>query len=570
MKDDEDLAEDVPDPTDPNARDPETGTLMQEEAARRSAISSNIRGWIGQWYRAHYGGGVEQGKKNMFKDLLSTWQYYSKLHYEERVKPRFEIMWKAEVQCAKDLELEEPHEVKVRGEVTCQAWEEESEDFKATVTAVQNKEYTQILRAWEMGRAEEMSHMPEELHATVKNAALYLQPLADVIQERFSISVAIMLCGPIGELGGAIGVRSIHSGTTAGLNPKKWYNFDPVGYQAAEASMHLRLEGRMRGPRGPTPQGTPPRKERVPTPAHDATPAALHESPVPIHEAWRQKDMAKCPEELWRVHSAFAVGEKWPEDWARLVNEYMDFEAAAGYPEDVPRIGGDGRLSEVGDFLTGGQKWHSPPKIRNLGKLGAKGSYADNWWFWWRSLQPNEREVNEETGMMTMPMEMEWGKLTKMSGRNGFMQVLASLLWWGMEEFQNGSEDTSGWGEAVGDVEGMLYGALHLGEVQASTSKKGKEKAAAVMGWKRKSSEVELEAEEEGRCSKRIAGEKVGDNSRRKTRGTTAGGKTVRGRVIDERAWAEREVKVDTAQEPSVRAVDDYAREKAASALEDQ
>ncbi|KAJ7030686.1 hypothetical protein C8F04DRAFT_1263589 [Mycena alexandri] len=256
LKDDEDLEVDVEDPTDPNAPDPDKGSLTQEEADRRTKISSTIRGRIGSWYRSHYGGGVEQGQKNLFKDLFSaganigavqpakmqTWQYYSKLHYDERVKARFEVAWKSEVQRAKDLDLPAPHEVKVRGNVTRQAWEEESAEFKAVVVAAQNKEHAQTLRAWEMGRAEESSHTAEELHATLKNAGLYLQPLADTIRERFSMNVAIMLCGPIGELGGAIGVRSVHSGTTAGLNPKKWYNVDPVGYQNAEASMVRFLE----------------------------------------------------------------------------------------------------------------------------------------------------------------------------------------------------------------------------------------------------------------------------------------------------------------------------------------
>ncbi|KAJ7032964.1 hypothetical protein C8F04DRAFT_1261533 [Mycena alexandri] len=135
---------------------------------------------------------------------------------------------------------------------------------------------------------------------------------------------------------------------------------------------------------------------------------------------------------------------------------------------------------------------------------------------WWRSLQPSGREVVEETGMMTMPMEMEWGKLTKMSGRNGFLQVMASLFWWGLEEFRDGREDKSGWAAAVGDVEGILYGVLRSGEVQASTWKKG------AAGKKRKATDMEVE--EGGRHSKRIAGEKSGETSGRETRG--AAGKT--------------------------------------------
>ncbi|KAJ7022288.1 hypothetical protein C8F04DRAFT_1272732 [Mycena alexandri] len=602
MKDEEDL-EDVPDPTDPNAPDPDMGTLSKEEADRRSKISLRVRGDLLA--------GANMGATQPAR--MQTWQYYSKHHYEERVKARFEVAWKAELQRAKDLDQPEPHEVKVRGEVTRQAWDEESDEFKALVVAAQNKEYTQMLRAWEMGRAEESSHTAEELNATLKNAALYLQPLADSIQERFSMNVAIMLCGPIGEHGGAIEVRSVHSGTTAGLNPKKWYNFDPVGYQNAEASMvrfsektfseaererrrvasassasnedmpagSTSSEGAVAGthagpsgaratvlsggagdsverggvsglrqspaptPRALTPDGTPPppprdeaappppprdeaapppppRDEAAAPPPPRETPALPRETPelegtpAPVHEAWRRKDMAQWSEELRRAHSAFAMGANWPEDWARLVNEYIDFEAAAGYPDEGPRMGGDGRPSEVGEFLTGGRKWHSPPKIRKLGKLGDKGSYTDNWWMWWRSLQPAEREVVEETGMMTMPMEMAWGKLTKMSGRNGFLQVMASLFWWGLEEFRDGREDKSGWAAAVGDVEGILYGVLRSGEVQVSTWKKG------AAGKKRKATDMEVE--EGGRHSKRIAGGKSGETSGRETRG--AAGKT--------------------------------------------
>ncbi|KAJ7751631.1 hypothetical protein B0H16DRAFT_1460179 [Mycena metata] len=596
----EDLEEDV---TDPNAGDPDVATLTKEEADRRSKISSNR---IGQWYRVHYGGGVEQGKKNLFKDLLSvganigatqpmkmqTWQYYSKLHYEECVKPCFEVAWKAAQQRAKDLELEEPHVVKVRGEVTRQAWEEETEEFKVLMVAAQNKEHTQMLvhGRW----------------AVLRRVPILRKSCMHTIQEQFSMNVVIMLCGPIGEHGGAVEVRSVHSGMTTGLNPKKWYQFDPrrhsvsliarrlangktptsdpgeaererrhVASSASSSDTPGPMAGAstssggparatetgasglcVAGPSGshapisrgksnaPTPHGMPPARPTPPvgeppacepppheTPVRKTPPAretpAREGTPVLVHEAWRRKDMGKWSEEVRRAHGAFAMREKWPEDWARLVNEYLDFEAVAGYPnEEGPHIGGDGRPSEVTTFLTAGRKWHLPPKIKHLGKLGEKRLYADNWWMWWRSLQPSEREVVEETGMMTMPMEMEWGRLTKMSGPNGFLQVMASLFWWGLEEFRDGPEDNSGWPAAAGDVESILYGVLKSGEVQevfvfrsegvASTSKKGNEKAVEE---KRKAAEAEVE--DDGRCSKRTAGEKAGDTNGRQTRAAT-------------------------------------------------
>ncbi|KAJ7779982.1 hypothetical protein B0H16DRAFT_1711211 [Mycena metata] len=393
MKDEDDLAEDVPDPTDPQARDADAATLTQEEADRRSKIYKELRTRIGQWYRLHYGGGVEQAQHNLFHDMLSaganmgvprpakmqTWQYYSRLHYDKRVKARFEERFKTKVQRAKDLGKEPPWEVGIRGEVTRQAWAEELDDFKAVVTAAQEKEHQQMIRAWEMG---------------------------------FEMNVAIMLCGPVGHLGGAVEVRSVHAGTSGGVNPQKWYNWDPVGYQNAERSMvrfseeTFNVEERRRRivsatsgtsdpvasgsraqegassarpgsprdeqhrgdaspapgdpPSGESPAAPPPAqqdsaalRDSVPPPPQDS-PAPRdsapprdsptpRDSPAPEHKAWKRNDMREWPEELRRAHSAFAMGAKWPVEWAGLVSKFLQTEA--GVWEEVARVEeGNGRL----------------------------------------------------------------------------------------------------------------------------------------------------------------------------------------------------------------------------------
>ncbi|KAJ7821733.1 hypothetical protein B0H13DRAFT_1527994, partial [Mycena leptocephala] len=138
---------------------------------------------------------------------------------------------------------------------------------------------------------------------------------------------------------------------------------------------------------------------------------------------------------------------------------YLNFEAAFGYQDSGPRIDGDPKPEEISAWLKGGRKWSAPPRISNLGRLGEKGTYADIWWLWWRSLQPPERMW--VGGMLTWPTEMTWGKLTRMYGRNGFMHVMASLLWWGMAEFRSGANasEASGWSIAVSSVEDVL-GAL--------------------------------------------------------------------------------------------------------------
>ncbi|KAJ7446034.1 hypothetical protein B0H11DRAFT_2249218 [Mycena galericulata] len=639
MKDDEDLDVDVPDPTDPKAQHPDAQKLSQEEADRRSQINASVRAKIGVWFRANAGDTVKEGSANIFKDLLDGGldsgavrpqkpqieHFYSRKYYKTRIKARYDAEWLVQVQRAQDLELDEPSEVKVRGEVTRKVWEEETEDFQKEVRLALEKEHTQLLRAWEMGRAEEPSKTKEELNVALKNAGFYLQPLADGIRARFGMNCTIMLCGPVGDRGGAIEVRSVHAGLTRGLNPQKWHQFDRLGYRDAETSMvkfsercftaqdcrdrvvntpdasglgaappmsnpilestrtdaapHTkdgphsaegartdgapRIDDAPRNEDAPRTEGAPrtedaprsaegartdiaprtddtprsaegtrtdvaprtdgaPRTEDAPrsaegvrtdvaprtddTPRTDVAPRTddtprtdvtlrtddtphtnggglsflRPQTPAPVAKAWRRPDMAKWSDELRRAHSAFALGEKWETDWADCVDKYLDFEAACGYQDEGPRIGGEGRPDEVAEWIRGGRKWFSPPSIKNLGRLGEKGSYANNWWLWWRSIQPPERQWFG--GMLTAPTEMTFGKMTTMYGRNGFMQVMASLLWWGLQESRGGSlGKQTGWSQAVSDVRSMLECLVSSNELSAAPPKKRK-RAAAVDG----------------------------------------------------------------------------------------
>ncbi|KAJ7855149.1 hypothetical protein B0H14DRAFT_2579490 [Mycena olivaceomarginata] len=591
MKDDEDLEEDVPDPTDPNA--PSTDVLDKEEADRRTAISSSR---IGQWYRLNYGDGTEQGKKNMFHDLLSggqdvvdgmkpgkaqAWQFYSKLYYKECVKKIFEEEWKVQAQRAKDLGQDPPHDVKVRGEVTRHVWEGESPEFQADVNARLQADYDQRVRVWEIGHAEVPSTTKEEMIGALNNAGHYLQPLADGIHARFGMNVVIMLVGLIGDQGGAIGVRSVHAGKTKGLNARAWYEFDRLGYREAEKSIIQFSEkcysaeecrsrvvdrpgdsgggssqaagqtiaaagaintdaghGQLFPPR-PAGTGAPPPQANMPREngGHGATPGAIPDStggtttpdhdhprhdprwrgrtttpnaitdgaggtitpnaipdgnsgggeepqgdgvrrtrntdgappedtgspPRPVVDededeltgegAWNRSNKAKWPSELCNAYTAFALGEKWGGDWSMLVKAYMDFEAVCGYQDMGPRIDGKDKLAEMGAWIKSGRKWGSPPKLVNMGKLGQKGSFVDNWWHWWRSLQPPERVWMG--GMLSWVDDMIWGKLPRMYGQNGFMQIMICLLWWGQEVHRQARTD-SGWASAVGCVEHVL------------------------------------------------------------------------------------------------------------------
>jgi hypothetical protein len=45
------------------------------------------------------------------------------------------------------------------------------------------------------------------VYRALENAAFYLQPFVDAIQEKFGMCASILLAGPIGICGGKIGVQ---------------------------------------------------------------------------------------------------------------------------------------------------------------------------------------------------------------------------------------------------------------------------------------------------------------------------------------------------------------------------
>ncbi|KAJ7027469.1 hypothetical protein C8F04DRAFT_1267041 [Mycena alexandri] len=249
LPDDEDLAEDTPDPTNPDAVIPGSEDLSEEEASARSAISAQIRKRIAAWYCRTYRG-LEAREKNVFADILSGIEstgpsypkraqpihFFSRKYYDDKVKARFEARWKVEVQRAEDLEMDEPEAIKIRNEVTKQVYEEQTEEFQAELRLAVEAEHVAAVRAWELTRSQSEAKTPQEMNAALKNAAYYLEPLANAIRDKFMLNCTILVCGPMGDRGGAIEVRSVHAGTTRGLAPRKWYQSDPAGYDATEKS----------------------------------------------------------------------------------------------------------------------------------------------------------------------------------------------------------------------------------------------------------------------------------------------------------------------------------------------
>ncbi|KAJ7876649.1 hypothetical protein B0H13DRAFT_1893562 [Mycena leptocephala] len=130
-----------------------------------------------------------------------------------------------------------PEHIDVVRKVTANIWEAETAAFQHECELANEREYQQMIKAWELSLADSPTRTAEEIAATLENAAFYLQPFVDAIQERFGMCTSILLAGPIGIRGGKIGMQSVHAGKTKGLAPANWPKYDWQGFQDVEKSM---------------------------------------------------------------------------------------------------------------------------------------------------------------------------------------------------------------------------------------------------------------------------------------------------------------------------------------------
>ncbi|KAJ7300513.1 hypothetical protein DFH08DRAFT_979605 [Mycena albidolilacea] len=119
-----------------------------------------------------------------------------------------------------------PRTIDVVAKITNECFEEESVAFQKEVRVAYEKEYQLSLKAWEVSLADSPTRTPEEIAATLENAAFYLQPFVDAIQQRFRIYATVLLAGPIG----------CPCRDDEGCHAN-WPTFDWLSFQDVEASM---------------------------------------------------------------------------------------------------------------------------------------------------------------------------------------------------------------------------------------------------------------------------------------------------------------------------------------------
>ncbi|KAJ7620512.1 hypothetical protein DFH06DRAFT_950396, partial [Mycena polygramma] len=132
---------------------------------------------------------------------------------------------------------------------------------------------------------------------------------------------------------------------------------------------------------------------------------------------------------------------------------YLAFEEASGFPFErrrLPKVPKRGRLG-VDSWISCGRKLAIHPCLPSCAEIPAL------FWDYWRSIQPADRLRDKDT--LIRSKSMDWSVLRDFLGKNGLLQVVMILLWWGARAHRRDDatgkkdrEQVAEWELAVDDV----------------------------------------------------------------------------------------------------------------------
>jgi hypothetical protein len=131
------------------------------------------------------------------------------------------------------------------------------------------------------------------------------------------------------------------------------------------------------------------------------------------------------------------------------VDRFLDFEAAWGHSDAGTGITTQGRPKAMHDWLGRGRKWEKTMDLGVLGDAKTPDTFVADWWGWWVNVAPADKSNLE--GVL------------KLHGKNGFLQVMATLLWWGERVADGTPADQREWSLAVEEVADLLKQMLQPG-----------------------------------------------------------------------------------------------------------
>ncbi|KAI4517070.1 hypothetical protein K525DRAFT_251910 [Schizophyllum commune Loenen D] len=151
-------------------------------------------------------------------------------------------------------------------------------------------------------------------------------------------------------------------------------------------------------------------------------------------DVWKCKMPAGCPPHIAGIFVACSRGQEWGLAFARAVSAYLALERSLGFP-----ILNHGRLVLAGSIR--------PPIYRDwivqkreyssIVDIGDPREFGGRWRTWWEAMQPPLRIspagdlLAVEAVIADVTHLAEWGNLEKCCGRDGLVQFLLTLVWWG-------------------------------------------------------------------------------------------------------------------------------------------
>ncbi|TFY78229.1 hypothetical protein EWM64_g5788 [Hericium alpestre] len=128
-------------------------------------------------------------------------------------------------------------DVKLRAAYTRAVYHAQPAEFQHGLREERDEAYEKDMEAYRQQlEAADEEKTPEYYDRVLSKTAYYLYPFAEHLQQIFGMCVSILLTGPIGANKGAIGMKSVHVGTTSNARSLKWMDDDSFGFEAMEAS----------------------------------------------------------------------------------------------------------------------------------------------------------------------------------------------------------------------------------------------------------------------------------------------------------------------------------------------
>ncbi|KAI0055935.1 hypothetical protein BV25DRAFT_1921414 [Artomyces pyxidatus] len=161
---------------------------------------------------------------------------YSKLHWEATLKAKFHVQWAKEIAEAGRQGKEMPVELEVRNRVIRGCWKKEEDSTRAAVIAAVESRYQAAVEDYKKTFID-TPLTDEDKEWAVSSAYMFLQPIVNMVAQRFGVVASLLMAGPVPSKGGQIDVLSVHAGRTRGLVPEIWPRYDRAGFKSAASSL---------------------------------------------------------------------------------------------------------------------------------------------------------------------------------------------------------------------------------------------------------------------------------------------------------------------------------------------